>query len=222
MDWRQSSVSSDFNPLPPRGGRRGKSSVSYTPDYFNPLPPRGGRPNGLRLGAVAEDISTHSLLAEGDLETVHKLTDTIKFQPTPSSRRETIKTQWRGKVKTFQPTPSSRRETRQKPRRGEAAGFQPTPSSRRETGCSRQSERKKKFQPTPSSRRETLQVTPGTGMTVFQPTPSSRRETPWPQRSRRGSPDFNPLPPRGGRPHAARHTSRRGEFQPTPSSRRET
>ena len=34
-------------------------------------------------------ISTHALREEGDLEAVHKLTDTIKFLPTPSARRAT-------------------------------------------------------------------------------------------------------------------------------------
>ena len=36
-------------------------------------------------------ISIHSPHARGDLETVHKLTDTIKFQSTPLMRGETLK-----------------------------------------------------------------------------------------------------------------------------------
>ena len=56
-------------------------------------------------------ISTHALLAEGDLELVHKLTDTIKFQPTPSLRRATLAEERSKATAVFQPTPSLRRAT---------------------------------------------------------------------------------------------------------------
>ena len=81
----------NFNPLPPRGGRRlrgmqdgGKNIFQSTPSsrretaagaqrprgdaHFNPLPPRGGRRRGYARADADADISIHSLLAEGDLE----------------------------------------------------------------------------------------------------------------------------------------------------------
>ena len=56
----------DFNPLPPRSGRPISYKVSSQFAYFNPLPPRRGR-LVLRLKIYIQDrISIHSLLAEGD------------------------------------------------------------------------------------------------------------------------------------------------------------
>ena len=105
--------------------------------YFNPLPPRGGRPDSLLRGLdfsrvfqptpssrretqpraddmrreristhsllaegdvrkmpqrQAPRISTHSLLAEGDRCTSPRRWRFVRFQPTPSSRRETLRT----------------------------------------------------------------------------------------------------------------------------------
>ena len=66
---RRLDMLSNFNPRPPCGGR----PVSHTPggtedSNFNPRPPCGGRPDlcGVR-GGLRCDISTHALLAEGDL-----------------------------------------------------------------------------------------------------------------------------------------------------------
>ena len=78
-----------FNPLPPRGGRprrvrarlsshvfqptpssrretRPSTATAFCRTYFNPLPPRGGRRDGRAGGRKSGEISTHSLLAEGD------------------------------------------------------------------------------------------------------------------------------------------------------------
>ena len=57
----------DFNPLPPRGGRRSTQAPDRAPSrYFNPLPPRGGRRPTTHLRNLFHPISIHSLLAEGD------------------------------------------------------------------------------------------------------------------------------------------------------------
>ena len=56
-------------------------------------------------------ISTHSLLAEGDAEGQQQGHEQSKFQPTPSSRRETRTRHGGRRRRIFQPTPSSRRET---------------------------------------------------------------------------------------------------------------
>ena len=39
----EQSASLDFNPRPPRGGRRRSSASTWPKRYFNPRPPRGGR-----------------------------------------------------------------------------------------------------------------------------------------------------------------------------------
>ncbi len=210
-----------FNPLPPRGGRLVASMTiedmilisihslhaegdiywllrrSRTAD-FNPLPPRGGRPS-LTIKSPAQRAfqSTPSTRRETDFP--EYLPDKEEFQSTPSTRRETVSNVWRICAIIFQSTPSTRRETRDM----DAAKIAP------------------KFQSTPSTRRETLEVEPSGNIRQFQSTPSTRRETfsffrplistiisihslhaegdfqlpdsPFPP------PDFNPLPPRGGR-----------------------
>ena len=60
------------------------------------------------------------------------------------------------------------------------------------------------FQPTPSSRRETKQVQRNSITQLFQPTPSSRRETWTANLPYKRVQNFNPLPPRGGRPYTYR------------------
>ena len=57
-------------------------------------------------------ISTHSLLAEGDDDKIVYVTAGGRFQPTPSSRRETFRVLSSPRAYLFQPTPSSRRETK--------------------------------------------------------------------------------------------------------------
>ena len=110
----------------------------------------------LRAGCAGA-VSTHSLLAEGDVDMPGGVLHVRQFQPTPSSRRETGLFRFALQRGEFQPTPSSRRETR-RPRHHPAIGvmFQPTPSSRRETRffCPKRLQIEP-FQPTPSSRRET-------------------------------------------------------------------
>ena len=104
----------DFNPLPPRGGRRFRAfrparAAVFQPTpssrretrgpgadargrirHFNPLPPRGGRRQPRRRHRRPRHISTHSLLAEGDLDNHNREDAKMAFQPTPSSRRETV------------------------------------------------------------------------------------------------------------------------------------
>ena len=123
---------------------------------FNPLPPHGGR-----LGCK-------------NLESV-----TLPFQSTPSTRRETVRTDYYLTVRKisihslhtegdrpltgypdgdriFQSTPSTRRETLIIRRIFAASVFQSTPSTRRETFLQLQFSTHKPFQSTPSTRRETL------------------------------------------------------------------
>ena len=147
----------NFNPRPPRGGRRRAASAnSRTYGNFNPRPPRGGRlarlvnfleislfqstPSARRATAAARRtcatvcISIHALREEGDsLPTSLALREGI-FQSTPSARRAT--------------TPSGTA-------RGRPFDFNPRPprGGRPPTSC--RSDRRSLFQSTPSARRAT-------------------------------------------------------------------
>ncbi len=80
----------NFYPRPPRGGRQhSEVERAAQASYFYPRPPRGGRPLMPDFRFCSKVISIHALREEGDLDTVHKLTDTIKFLSTPSARRAT-------------------------------------------------------------------------------------------------------------------------------------
>ena len=105
----------DFNPLPPHGGRLGEYVHTTTlPLHFNPLPPHGGRPDALGMsyghymdfnplpphggrqhlestGEVTRYISIHSLHTEGDARSSQGRPNSIRFQSTPSTRRETAR-----------------------------------------------------------------------------------------------------------------------------------
>ena len=55
-----------FNPLPPHGGRLTRLLYGYFKRYFNPLPPHGGRLSPMCILSMASLISIHSLRMEGD------------------------------------------------------------------------------------------------------------------------------------------------------------
>ena len=96
---------SDFNPLPPYGGRQCKTGVSVCLWNFNPLPPYGGRPttpeSQKRLTIFQStpsvwretcnafkylwrhDISIHSLRMEGDFAEMRTRWTSCHFNPLP-------------------------------------------------------------------------------------------------------------------------------------------
>ena len=150
---------SDFNPLPPHGGRHRPvmwcisicrisiHSLRMEGDvalvgligigcHFNPLPPHGGRPDC--VGYAAGDVG---------------------FQSTPSAWRETV-CQERGLIswKNFNPLPphGGRRSAGQVTADG--LRFQSTPSAWRETVLSLVFLSIKLFQSTPSAWRETAKL----------------------------------------------------------------
>ena len=123
-----------FNPLPPHGGRRSKSSIADLASYFNPLPPHGGRRYPCRKNKSGEH-----------------------FNPLPPHGGRLIAFAFALCLCTFQSTPSAWRETRiletlvyrkyisiHSLRMEGDPEDQPTP-------CKRES-----FQSTPSAWRETL------------------------------------------------------------------
>ena len=146
-----------FNPRPPCGGRRG---VEYVPEdvaYFNPRPPCGGRQGeavidvctgqfqptpslrrATNFGSVfspPNHISTHALLAEGDLHCASGAREDEKnFNPRPPCGGRPANTLDGDAMPRFQPTPSLRRATlKQADASGKPSIFQPTPSLRRAT-----------------------------------------------------------------------------------------
>ena len=147
----------DFNPLPPHGGRPDQQLYLYLRfRYFNPLPPHGGRllahsciprhqtfqstPSAWRetfydSGVILmEKISIHSLRMEGDAPLLSLVRSQTVFQSTPSAWRETCDSQ-KSRIlsQDFNPLP---------PHGGRLAAhfyfcfvltFQSTPSAWRET-----------------------------------------------------------------------------------------
>ena len=79
----------NFNPLPPHGGRRSSVSRWMISLHFNPLPPHGGRPQDARRHQYADRISIHSLRMEGDWRRLRSVGAAGRFQSTPSAWRET-------------------------------------------------------------------------------------------------------------------------------------
>ena len=146
-------------------------------------------------------ISIHALREEGDLDTVHKLTDTIKFLSTPSARRATRRlSQGRSGccisihalreegdtrppscsrfLPAFLSTPSARRAT---PRCRTAAHspwyFYPRPPRGGRLAGNRFMVARKGFLSTPSARRATQGHPAGRNPREFLSTPSARRAT---------------------------------------------
>ena len=237
----------NFNPRPPRGGRRaapvpGRKPTGFqsTPsarratslpsttiapaNNFNPRPPRGGRRDMLCDFDHNVIISIHALREEGDGIIMDAVGSAMKFQSTPSARRATGYTSCNSTSENyFNPRPprGGRRSTTSTS--GAFTIFQSTPSARRATK-----------QPVFSNNRRVISIhalreegdlgTIHAGIQCF---------------------DFNPRPPRGGRPtraaatgstepisiHALREegdtsisicANFTNEFQSTPSARRAT
>ena len=169
---------------------------------FNPLPPHGGRRLIVFYNFTAELISIHSLRMEGDSAVTVMPHCTAAFQSTPSAWRETSHTRHPLFALTFQSTPSAWRETFFEAwKNGNGTQFQSTPSAWRETrkeycgkkpaGISIHSLRMEGdksnsgsfvpaflFQSTPSAWRETSCWIQMESIRIpFQSTPSAWRET---------------------------------------------
>ena len=81
--------SEDFNPRPPRGGRRPKMPIAPPRSNFNPRPPRGGRPSGTAHLTEVRDISIHAPREGGDLGFPTMRVGNRTFQSTPPARGAT-------------------------------------------------------------------------------------------------------------------------------------
>ena len=105
------SLTDDFYPRPPRGGRQSSRSLQPSQNYFYPRPPRGGRPDlravshrpahfyprpprgGRRLTSFTRPRTIWHFYPRpprgGRLNQLHKAAHNMAFLSTPSARRAT-------------------------------------------------------------------------------------------------------------------------------------
>ena len=151
--------------------------------------------------ASRRTISIHALREEGDSLVQCRFHCGKKFQSTPSARRAT------GRACCFQPVSSYFNP--RPPRGGRLIPF----------WCAATRQR---FQSTPSARRATEHPPRKQKGDTFQSTPSARRATCVLASGGRCWRNFNPRPPRGGRPYEDTGKIVAVLFQSTPSARRAT
>ena len=209
-----------FNPLPPRGGRQNgvKKRANYnkfqsTPSAwrettavsiwrqsrtnFNPLPPRGGRQAARQSLAGITDISIHSLRVEGDEhaeQALRRQAISIHSLRVEGDLRQCIAQSHQNF--RFQSTPSAWRETNDDFGVLQVVDIS-IHSLRVEGDCSRWANSSSGFFISIHSLR-----VEGDADRQGCPSPSTNH--------------FNPLPPRGGRPDAARGGSGLRYFNPLP------
>ena len=195
------------------------------PLNFNPRPPRGGRRAVCPLPPPAEGISIHALREEGDASSGTLRVTLLRFQSTPSARRATtILSDSQPSPSLFQSTPSARRATQVLGAREHAYLFQSTPSARRATELFKLNNQQSDIS-IHALREESDPKPPNYFIPrqVFQSTPSARRATSYGKSHSQSSGDFNPRPPRGGRrPLSTAILPQHLPFQSTPSARRAT
>ena len=208
----------NFNPRPPRGGRRGYapsgrycSKFQSTPSarratwavrpgkswpkHFNPRPPRGGR-----------------------LDQAYRLTLLELFQSTPSARRATFPAQRDADGRRI--SIHALREEGDVQHRHDHAGqhnFNPRPPRGGRRDAQGAVDLDAVFQSTPSARRATSHADRVGNVGQFQSTPSARRATYNERLQKHDFSYFNPRPPRGGRPRPRFfRSSISGNFNPRP------
>ena len=193
----------------------------------------------------ANSISIHALREEGDLHALSVITGQLNFNPRPPRGGRPLRYLRSIRQNLFQSTPSARRATNGKSRWLRYQGFQSTPSARRATlralfmTCSTANFNPRpprggrrqlssvpvafdRFQSTPSARRATLPVFPqDTVRTISIHALREEGDCSVSGPAKRAK-NFNPRPPRGGRPTASDTVQGCKLFQSTPSARRAT
>ena len=145
---------------------------------FNPLPPHGGRHSTDPPTPISLEISIHSLRMEGDDLPCFSSGQTVYFNPLPPHGGRQSATNTFYLLFAFQSTPSAWRETQLANTIVQITIFQSTPSAWRETRCRRfQPGFRKYFNPLPphGGRRRSRRI--GIATKSFQSTPSAWRET---------------------------------------------
>ena len=173
----------NFNPRPPRGGRRLHGAGLFGErGHFNPRPPRGGRRKTLPI-VPAHPPFQSTPPARGATPFVLPLSLSAGFQSTPPARGATLVKFPRVAMKRFQSTPPARGATRDCQLAGGAGPI--SIHAPREGGDEGNDVR-------------------AAMLLIFQSTPPARGATLLVSCSPHGSCDFNPRPPRGGRPFILR------------------
>ena len=149
---------SNFNPLPPHGGRPVMYNDCYRKSVFQSTPSAWRETLVKLIKFWSENISIHSLRMEGDHRTHAGINTPIAFQSTPSAWRETELHRHKSAVwiQNFNPLPPHGGRLSAATTRISSPAFQSTPSAWRETSkeakeCAQSIE----FQSTPSAWRET-------------------------------------------------------------------
>ena len=176
-------------------------SPCRTSSNFNPLPPCGGRLDQTAWVVGGSMISIHSLRVEGDQTAVCRLGTPKHFNPLPPCGGRLMDCPpWKDDF-IFQSTPSVWRETQRDAVRGGSGLFQSTPSVWRETPQAARHTAQKRWISIHSLRVEgdDARRYDGRQRLLFQSTPSVWRETALPVCCNHQQSYFNPLPPCGGR-----------------------
>ena len=189
-----------------------------TASNFNPLPPHGGR----RLAAVFDKgnftISIHSLRMEGDNRLMIKMAQDSYFNPLPPHGGRPLPPQLPCRSFLFQSTPSAWRETKQTG--GHVHALPISIHSLRMEGdlCAiiKLQQRKGNFNPLPPHGGRPQRYGPSPATRAFQSTPSAWRETSRQCTRACFRKHFNPRPPHGGRPSKISSAKAGFYFNPLP------
>ncbi len=166
---------------------------------FNPRPPRGGRRVCAVLSQIRRNISIHALREEGDSTKSRLIMSIRHFNPRPP--RGGRRVQFFSACPQYNFNPRPPRGGRLLFARGDAriAVFQSTPSARRATNEPFQGILTPKFQSTPSARRATRYLSlPDTDAKISIHALREEGDKIFPCNSPQDE-HFNPRPPRGGR-----------------------
>ena len=168
---------SDFNPRPPRGGRRDDPAGRLGDVVFQSTPPARGATAKWRLQWVSPPRFQSTPPARGATQAQDKDFPRLVFQSTPPARGATTKFGLWQPMPLFQSTPPARGATMQQPMSQPVQQFQSTPPARGATILGSNSWNFLLFQSTPPARGATLSLCLLNAASLY----------------------FNPRPPRGGR-----------------------
>ena len=193
---------SNFNPRPPRGGRLHRLLCTVMPWKFQSTPSARRATQQYVDEQARTNISIHALREESDQTCSARSSAGYHFNPRPPRGERRILSSTSIRFGQFQSTPSARRATRKRARcSGARPYFNPRPP--RGGRLALALDGREILHISIHALREegdarlyvTLAAHP-----KFQSTPSARRATCSAQTDRLDHANFNPRPPRGGRP----------------------